>query len=412
MAESQFSEQEYVNNYHLESIFTSALDALLERRPEDPFEALSNGFRLLRDRFNHSNRSMTFFGDVNVKEIFSEAASILPKNDVNVFTIPHENNFNFTDSSAVTFNRERRQSVSAECYQPPKRGEERKLSIVIPKTNEQRARIEQSISRNLLFRNLQDDQKEEILGAMFERKVNPGTVVIEQGAEGDNFYVVDKGRFSVQVDGREVVQIGPGGSFGELALLYNTTRSATVVSLEEGNLWVVDRATFRRVVVDLAHKRRMMYEDFLASVPLLSTLEQNELGRIADALQPVTFQAGSVVVRQGEQGDRFYIIESGEAVVRQHPLPSHPSSDHLRQSEVDAEAVSEVEIGRLGHGDYFGELALINNAPRAATVVALTNLKCVTLSVADFIRLLGPVMDILRRNEALYRKYEDVIVQN
>ena len=72
--------------------------------------------------------------------------------------------------------------------------------------------------------------------------------------------------FRFGVDGKEVVQIGPTGSFGELALLYNTTRSATVLALEDSVLWVW-WSIFRSVIIDHAHQKRLMYEDFIRSFP-------------------------------------------------------------------------------------------------------------------------------------------------
>lgn len=72
---------------------------------------------------------------------------------------------------------------------------------------------------------------------MVEKKVKSGDVVIQQGDEGDNFYVVDEGLFEVFVNGKKVVEIGPGGSFGELALMYNTPRAATVKAVNDGVLW-------------------------------------------------------------------------------------------------------------------------------------------------------------------------------
>ena len=72
---------------------------------------------------------------------------------------------------------------------------------------------------------------------MVEKKVQAGDVVIRQGDEGDNFYVVDDGQFEVFVNEKKAVEIGPGGSFGELALMYNTPRAATVKALTDGVLW-------------------------------------------------------------------------------------------------------------------------------------------------------------------------------
>ena len=403
--------QDYIEKHHLSHVLKDALLALCEKRPRNPYMALSKGFAELQNFVSLDSAKQ----EIPFKEIFlisCEAADDgavqghRQMNGDSLFKTEENHSEEVIAAATVVDNsRLRRGSVSAESYNPPGRGESRKPSVVIPKSKEQKERIELSVSRNLLFKNLDSEQKVEIIDAMFEKRVSAGTAIIVQGDEGDNFYIVDKGLFSVLVNDKEVVRIGPTGSFGELALLYNARRSATVIAIEDSIVWGVDRQTFQRVIIDHAHHKRLMYEDFLKGIPLLGALKGSEVTRIADALQPVDFKTNDVIVRQGEAGDRFYIVERGELVVRQHPvIPAE-----VAQSETNLEIASEVEIGRLKRGDYFGELALLNNAPRAASVIALTDTRCVTLSVSDFIRCLGPVMDILRRNEQLYKRYEDII---
>ena len=253
-------------------------------------------------------------------------------------------------------------------------------------TPERRACIETALDTNLLFRNLDAEQRALILAGMTERSVPAaGVAVITQGEPGDNFYMVEAGRFAVEVDGREVVEIGPGGSFGELALMYNTPRAATVRSLVPGGrLLQVDRATFRRVIIDVAYRKRLLHMDRLRAMPLLATLSDAEVGRVADALQPCLFPPGTDVVRQGEPGATFYIIADGHAAVSR----------------------DGAHVARLGPGDFFGELALLNRRPRAATVTALEPLHCLSLGEADFVRLLGPLKDILKRSQDQYLKYQ------
>ena len=119
---------------------------------------------------------------------------------------------------------------------------------------------------------------------------------------------------------------------------------------------------------------------------LAENLDQWERLTIADALVPCQFADGQVIIEQGKEGDDFYIIEEGEAIVYQQRSP-----DEERK-----------EVGRLGKSDYFGEIALLLDRPRAATIVAHGPLKCVKLDRPRFERLLGPCADILKRNMELY----------
>lgn len=76
----------------------------------------------------------------------------------------------------------------------------------------------------------------------------------------------------------------------------------------------MDRETFNHIVKDSATEKRNRYENFLKSVELLSTMDSYEIGQVADALRTATFKAEDVVIREGDYGDIFYIIEEGEAI--------------------------------------------------------------------------------------------------
>ena len=178
--------------------------------------------------------------------------------------------------------------------------------------------------------------------------------------------------------GENVGNIQAGGSFGELALMYNAPRAATVMSVEAGcTLWALDRITFRRILMESTFARRRMYESFLEEVPLLSSLTPYERSKIADALETQKFAPGEIIIKEGDPGHSFYLLESGEAGAYKGE-PSNKVLDYKK-------------------GDFFGELALLNDAPRAASVVASSDVKVATLGKNAFQRLLGPVEGILRR---------------
>lgn len=153
--------------------------------------------------------------------------------------------------------------------------------------------------------------------------------------------------------------------------------------------WAIDRDTYRRIIMGNTIRKRKMYEAFLERVPLLSSLDKWERLTIADALESATFKDGEEVVRQGEAGNEFFIIVEGLATVLQCKTPSD----------------APVMVAELGPSDYFGEVALLNNRPRTATVIAKGPLKTVKLDRERFERVLGPCVDILRRNLQNYKSY-------
>ena len=338
----------------------------------------------------------------------------------------------------------RRTSVSAESIAVD--SETTEPLPVFPKSADQLRRIRNSIANNFIFRDLDEEQETGVLNAMQEMKVDGDEVVIRQGDVGEYFYVVESGHLNcyirpeplppswlsgqpsptsppteekfLQPDyhpefGKKVAECKQGSSFGELALMYGHPRAATVLSVERSTLWSLDRITFRTIILKAAHRRRTMYEYFLSSVTLLSSLSSEEKSKIADALVSRVLPDGEAVVRQGEMGDTFFFVEEGEAIVTQ------------TQSAEDGQ-LRDITVGHLTKGDYFGgnapsslcrqriahhllypfvsELSLLRLAPRAATVSAVVRtdplkpkLKVAALDAQAFTRLLGPLREIMER---------------
>jgi cAMP-dependent protein kinase regulator len=286
----------------------------------------------------------------------------------------------------------RRTSVSAESMQPDADSGNWKP----PKHNkstDQYDRLKHAVAGNFLFASLDEESFHLVLDALVEKSIPAANIkVITQGDEGDYFYVIENGDFDIYINpsgsvetgadglGNKVGTIGPGGSFGELALMYNAPRAATVVSASKGGLlWALDRVTFRRILMDNAFQKRKMYEGFLEEVPVLASLKPYERAKIADALETAKFDAGANIITEGEPGDAFYLLEAGEAHAYKHGI--------------------EKPVKEYHRGDFFGELALLDDKPRAASVVAQTNVKVAKLGRDGFKRLLGPVESIMRREE-------------
>jgi CRP/FNR family cyclic AMP-dependent transcriptional regulator len=100
----------------------------------------------------------------------------------------------------------------------------------------------------------------------------------------------------------------------------------------------------------------------LQAVPLFSGVPEKELRRVAKSFRPRTFAAGQTIVVEGNEGVGFFIIDSGTATV----------------------SVGGEEVRKLGEGDHFGEIALIDSGPRSATVVADTDVRCHGMTAWSF----------------------------
>lgn len=281
--------------------------------------------------------------------------------------------------------RKNRNSVSAEAY-----GEWNKkgvfLAPVYTKTEEQKQRISNTIQKSFLFSSLEADDLKTVINAFQEKKIADGVTIIDQGAEGDRLYLIESGECNVwkkqpgEDEAKLVFVQAPGDAFGELALLYNCPRAATVKAKGECVLWGLDRECFNHIVKDAAQRKREMHEDFLKSVVLLKDMDPYERSKLSDALKTEDFKDNDIIIKEGESGDTFYIIESGRAEAFK----------------------DEKSVMKYSKGDYFGELALIKDQPRAATVRAKGPCRVVTLTRGSFKRLLGPVEQILKRNAERY----------
>ncbi|XP_017767491.1 PREDICTED: cAMP-dependent protein kinase type II regulatory subunit isoform X2 [Eufriesea mexicana] len=290
----------------------------------------------------------------------------------------------------------RRKSVFAEAYNPEEDEEEDGVKMVHPKSDEQRQRLGDSVKHILLFRALDEEQMADVLDAMFEKIVQPEEFIIRQGDDGDNFYVIERGKFEVYVKDQAGVEsmihtYNNRGAFGELALLYNMPRAASIKAITSGTLWAMDRQTFRRILLKSAYRKRKMYEDLINKVPMLKSLEPYERMNLADALVPKQYTDGDQIIRQGDTADGMYFVEDGLVkitIIGDHGL--------------------EIEINRVPAGGYLGELALVTHKPRAASAYAVGDVKLAFLDVEAFERLLGPCMELMKRN---IDDYEDQLVK-
>jgi len=280
-----------------------------------------------------------------------------------------------------------RKSIFSETWDPSEDDGEK---IVIEKSPAQREWLKTTLNQIIIFKALDDEQLKEVIDAMEPLEVQKGQTIIRKGEENEEameFYVVERGVFTASItDGKPVRTYRDSGYFGELALMYNQPRSATVSAEGDGKLWQLDRKTFRRIVLRSAYEKRKMYEIFIKSVPILEALQRNELLNLIDCLQPRTYTNKEKIIGENEIADGMYFVEEGTVIV---------------MKKIDG---VEKQVNKIGRGGYFGELALITKKTRAASVYADGPVKLAFLDVQAFERLLGPCVTIMQRNAADYNK--------
>jgi len=292
----------------------------------------------------------------------------------------------------------RRPGVSAETakddgdYVPPvhpKSAEERKqLSDIIKTSHDGKL--------HMLFGTVTAPTFEKILDATFLKVYQPGDHAIEQGDVGDFFYIVKSGKFDIIVKkgedpAKKVFEAEQGFAFGELALLYNAPRSATITATVESEVWCLDRTAFQHLVVRSAKAQFQEYVNFLGGVDAFQVLSDNERASLAEVLEEEEFDEDEAIVEQGERDDKMFILRTGNAVAC------------IKGDK------GEVEVKQYSVGDYFGEIALLSGEPRKASVYAVGPVTCLYITRETFLRILGPLQHLLERNMSSYSKYQDAI---
>ncbi|CAE7039036.1 BCY1 [Symbiodinium natans] len=129
-----------------------------------------------------------------------------------------------------------------------------------PKTDSERQLMSNALKKNTNLQSMVDLDRTRInaiIDVAWKQDVPKGTRLIREGdLEADYFYIVQSGLFSISIadqkDGKTLPSIGPGGSFGELALIYFAPRAATVEATEQASVWVIDRGNFKQILAKSA----------------------------------------------------------------------------------------------------------------------------------------------------------------
>lgn len=247
-----------------------------------------------------------------------------------------------------------------------------------------------SLNKLLLFGRLETTVQTKVVAEMYERKVRAGEILIKEGDKGvaaRELYVVKSGDFEVlqmrQGVNMKVNAKQAGDVFGEISLMYDCARNATVAATVDSVVWVLERDDFRYYMRDAQESATSQIELFLNSVPILAPLSREEKLRLVDALEEASFQPGSRIMTQGDKGDLFYIIKDGEAMVYEESGTERRKVNHLFKA------------------DFFGEKALLSDEPRAATIEAVTKLTCLVLQRQTFVEILGPLQDLMAREKSV-----------
>jgi cytochrome P450/CRP-like cAMP-binding protein len=235
--------------------------------------------------------------------------------------------------------------------------------------------------RAFLGLDFEAEELKRFVSSVERRSYRPGETIIRQGEPAEHFFVLTEGTVEVLREeagkpAAHLADIAAGGYFGEIGLLHGVPRTATVVARSPVQVLAIGRELFTHMVAEhdmisgeLAEmaRRRVMANQLAAAIP---GLDRASLAKVSSSLQRVELPAGAIIVKQGDAADRFYVIVGGEAEV---------VSEYAEREDI--------VLARLGPGEYFGEIGLLQNRARTATVRAATALELLALEREPFLAL-------------------------
>ncbi|XP_056150815.1 cGMP-dependent protein kinase 1 [Lampris incognitus] len=236
----------------------------------------------------------------------------------------------------------------------------------VKKSGSETSLIVKAIKKNDFLSRLDDEQTAMMVDLLVAFDYSPGNEIIKEGSEGDSMYIVAAGELLVTQAGRNLRTLTRGDVFGELAILYNCKRTATVKAKTVVSLWCMERQTYRTIITNKSKKKREQLMGFLKTSRTLKDLNDVQLSKIIDSMEEVKYQDKDVIVREGTEGNTFYIILKGEVLVTKNV------SGHQKQ------------IRRMGKGEHFGEQALIREVLRTATCTADGPVTCFSIDKEVF----------------------------
>ncbi|HEX2678921.1 MAG TPA: cyclic nucleotide-binding domain-containing protein, partial [Polyangiales bacterium] len=236
-----------------------------------------------------------------------------------------------------------------------------------------------------LFSLLDQNEFGAVLGAMRLLRVRPGSVILREGDPGTSFLVLARGTASVSAlragEAKELAQLQEGAIFGEMALLSAAPRTATITARTECDLLEFDCAALGDASSMLANladalagfARERLLRNVVTTSPLFGPLDPKQRADLMKRFVTVEAPAQSLIIQEGSAGLGLYVLLRGEVSVTR----------------------GGADIARLGPGEMFGEMSLIQNEPTSASVTAAENgASLLFLSRDYFERLMAAVPEL------------------
>ena len=236
------------------------------------------------------------------------------------------------------------------------------------------------IDKIILFQDIKKEELPSLVQCLQSVSYETGELIIKQHDEGDRLFILAEGSAQVEIEdmagNSKVVSYLTGNEFfGEIALFKNIPRTASIRATDNCTLLYLKRKDFDSFL-DLNPERRehimatLEYLRIIKAVPLFKGIDSNMINLFASKMAKESYKKDEDIIKQGEEGDKFYIVLQGKVNVH---VVRDDNKDH--------------NVATLGRGEYFGEIALFKDIPRTATVTAQSDETLViSLQKSDFMK--------------------------
>ncbi len=259
--------------------------------------------------------------------------------------------------------------------------------------------VKKKLARMTLFAELHADDLEGMVEKSSLRQFPIGTVVCREGEYGDTSFAILDGTVEVSINtagykNLTLALLGEGNIFGEMAALSGYPRSATVSAKEDLYLLEIPAkvlkdlmkhsSSFKETIEGFYFERAV--RNYLRKVPLFASLDDAILEKLEKGINLKSFNQGDIIFREGDPGDSLYVIRTGFVKITK----KHGDNDQI--------------VAYLSQGNYFGEMALLEDEKRSATISAFTKVEVLQVIKEDFNTLLD-------ENSKLAEKVKDIVTE-
>ncbi|MFC1567968.1 cyclic nucleotide-binding domain-containing protein [Pseudomonadota bacterium] len=262
-------------------------------------------------------------------------------------------------------------------------------------------RAKLSFERMPLLSGLSGDELESFMDSLELREVSAREYIYHRGETGDHLYLIGMGSVGLEAaiasgKNRVYSRLGEGDFFGEHAFMSRTKHHDEAMAETDTSVLMINRETFDawvkkypaiQATVEEFYRNRVLAR-ILAITPVFEGVPTDARLALSEKFQLKSFAGGEKVVEEGEAGNTFYLIRSGHVAVSTRGMGAQGES---------------IALGRMGEGAFFGEVSLLTDKPRTATVTADGDVELMELTRDDFNDIVASHPSVLKVVEA-YQK--------